>query len=131
MERESTMPQRTCVGCRETAGREALLRLVRGADGGVRPDPEAKRPGRGAWVHPRAACLELAVRRGGLQRAFRGAVQSTPEGFCADMRAALAAAIAGTSGRWERVGRAPGPLARRLAALRQAEAELGTGSPKS
>jgi len=132
MERETTaMPQRTCVGCRETAGREALLRLVRGADGGVRPDPEARRPGRGGWVHPRAACIELAVRRGGLQRVFRGALQVTPAALGADVRAALAAAISETSGRWERAGRVPGPLGRRLVALRSAEAELGTGSPKS
>ena len=131
MEREVTLPQRTCVGCHGAAGREVLLRLTRGADGGVRPDPEARRPGRGAWVHPRAACIEAAVKRGGLQRAFRAAVQTTPAAFSADVREALAAVITETSGRWERAGRVPGPLARRLAALRQAEAELGTGSPKS
>ena len=89
------MPQRTCVGCREKAERDSLVRLVRNADG-VRPDPAAKLPGRGAWVHPRAACIELAVRRGGLQRAFHGAVQATPAALGAEVRAALAAAISET-----------------------------------
>jgi uncharacterized protein len=127
----TAMPQRTCVGCREVAARESLLRLARGADGGVRPDPAARRPGRGAWVHPRVTCVELAAKRGGLQRAFRGALQVTPAGLCADLRAALAAEIVETSRRWERAGRASGPLGRRLAVLRSAEAELGTGSAKS
>ena len=130
MDRETTMPQRTCAGCREKAERDALVRLVRGADG-VRPDPTAQLPGRGAWVHARAACIESAVRRGGLQRAFRGAVRATAEALDAEIRAALAAAITETSGRWERAGRVPGPLGRRLAALRSAEAELGTGSARS
>ena len=124
-------PQRTCVGCREAAGRASLLRLVRGADGGVRPDPAARRPGRGAWVHPRVACIELAARRGGLQRAFRGVVHAAPAALCADVRAALATEIDETARRWERGGCAPGPLERRLVALRSAEAELGTGSAKS
>jgi uncharacterized protein len=127
----TTMSQRTCVGCREVAERESLLRLVRGADGGVRPDPAARQPGRGAWVHPRAACIELAARRGAFQRAFRGAVQVVPATVCTDVRAALAAEIVETSRRWERAGRASGPLGRRLAALRSAEAELGTGSARS
>jgi hypothetical protein len=127
----TAMPQRTCVGCREVAGREELLRLVRSADGGVRPDPAARRPGRGAWVHPRATCLELAARRGGLQRAFRGAVHAAPAALWTDLRAALAEEIVEASKRWERAGCAPGPLGRRLAALRSAEAELGTGSARS
>jgi uncharacterized protein len=126
----TTKPQRTCAGCREKAERDSLVRLVRGADG-VRPDPAAQSPGRGAWVHPRAACIELAVKRGGLQRAFRGAVQATPAALGAQVRAALAAEISETSGRWERAGRVPGPLGRRLVALRSAEAELETGSVKS
>ena len=125
------MPQRTCVGCREVAEREALLRLVRDAEGQVQPDPAARRRGRGAWVHPRAACIELAAKRGGLQRAFRGAVRVAPEALCAGLRAALAEEIIETSRRWERAGRASGPLERRLATLRSAEAELGTGSAKS
>lgn len=37
----------------------------------LRPDPRHRLPGRGAWVHPRPDCLELAVRRKAFGRALR------------------------------------------------------------
>jgi predicted RNA-binding protein YlxR (DUF448 family) len=48
-----------------------------GADGipVVVPDPEHRRPGRGAWLHPVVSCLDLAVRRRAFGRALRS---STP-----------------------------------------------------
>jgi predicted RNA-binding protein YlxR (DUF448 family) len=66
---------RTCVGCRGADSRSVLLRVVlgRGKDGGpvVVPDPERRRPGRGAWLHPDVSCLDLAVRRKAFARALR------------------------------------------------------------
>ena len=38
-------------------------------DGAAFPDPEAIRPGRGAWLHP--DCLETAERRKAFTRALR------------------------------------------------------------
>jgi len=38
------------------------------------PDPRARIPGRGAWLHPDPACLDLAVRRRALTRALRAEV---------------------------------------------------------
>ena len=38
-------------------------------DGAVTPDPEAIRPGRGAWLH--LGCLEAAERRKAFTRALR------------------------------------------------------------
>jgi uncharacterized protein len=68
-------PLRTCIGCRGTDSRSALLRVVLGpgADGNlvVLPDPEHRRPGRGAWLHPDLSCLDLAVRRRAFGRALR------------------------------------------------------------
>ena len=71
-------PVRTCVGCRERAAKAELLRLAvdlatRSGDEPVRvvPDPAGRRPGRGAHVHPRPECLDLAVRRRAFARAFR------------------------------------------------------------
>lgn len=34
------------------------------------PDSAARRPGRGAWLHPTARCLDLALRRRALVRAL-------------------------------------------------------------
>ncbi|MEU6221375.1 YlxR family protein [Streptomyces sp. NPDC047022] len=63
-------PERTCVGCRERAAKIELLRIVAIEDACV-PDPRGTLPGRGAYVHPVSACLDLAVRRRAFPRALR------------------------------------------------------------
>ena len=75
-------PVRTCIGCRGADSRSALLRVVLGpgADGipVVLPDPERRRPGRGAWLHPVVSCLDLAVRRRAFGRALRSSTLPDP-----------------------------------------------------
>ncbi|MGP7998722.1 MAG: YlxR family protein [Streptosporangiaceae bacterium] len=61
---------RTCVGCRVRAVKSDLLRLVAAGDDIV-PDPLARLPGRGAYLHPSQQCFELAQRRRALPRALR------------------------------------------------------------
>ncbi|MFB7852868.1 MULTISPECIES: YlxR family protein [unclassified Streptomyces] len=63
-------PERTCVGCRERAAKSELLRIVVEGNACV-PDPRGTLPGRGAYVHPVPACLDLAVRRRAFPRAFK------------------------------------------------------------
>src|SRR6266436_4801005 len=63
-------PVRTCVGCKEHAAKSSLLRLVAVGDDIV-PDPQARQPGRGAYLHPSLACFELAQRRRAFSRALR------------------------------------------------------------
>lgn len=63
-------PERTCVGCRKRAAKQELLR-IRAIEGGCVPDPQGSLPGRGAYLHPDPACLDLAVRRRAFPRAFR------------------------------------------------------------
>jgi predicted RNA-binding protein YlxR (DUF448 family) len=72
-------PVRTCVGCKARAEKSSLLRLVVEGDGLV-PDPQARRPGRGAYLHPSLACFELAQRRRAFSRALRvpGSLNATP-----------------------------------------------------
>ncbi|GAA1484475.1 YlxR family protein [Brachybacterium fresconis] len=77
----ASRPERTCVGCRQVSPRDQLVRLVResapdGAAPRVRPDPTGSAVGRGAWLHPDTSCLDLALRRGGFARSFRGAVDT-------------------------------------------------------
>jgi predicted RNA-binding protein YlxR (DUF448 family) len=62
-------PVRTCVGCRRQAAKSALVRLVWRQT--VVVDPVQREPGRGAYLHPGADCLALAVRRRSLGRALR------------------------------------------------------------
>ena len=47
-----------------------MLRFV-AAGGGIVPDPRARQPGRGAYLHPCLACFELAQRRRAFSRALR------------------------------------------------------------
>ena len=61
---------RTCVGCKERAVKSSLLRLVAVEDV-IQPDPQARLPGRGAYLHSDLACLELARRRKAFPRALR------------------------------------------------------------
>jgi predicted RNA-binding protein YlxR (DUF448 family) len=63
---------RTCVGCKERAVKSSMLRLVAVGDV-IQPDPQARFPGRGAYLHPSSACLELARRRRSFPRALRTA----------------------------------------------------------
>ena len=69
------IPQRTCIGCRRRDDQDQLLRLVRVGQlilDGTRP----RLAGRGAYVH--RACLDLAVQRRALRRAFGDGAQLDP-----------------------------------------------------
>jgi uncharacterized protein len=81
-------PIRTCVGCREEGGRRGLIRLVRGADGAVLADPTGRAHGRGAYLHPDAACFDVARRRRALQRALKAEV---PERLWEELTGSLSA----------------------------------------
>jgi hypothetical protein len=65
-----TAPVRTCIGCRERAPANELLRFV-AAGLELRPDPGRRLPGRGAHLHPGPACFALAERRRAFGRALR------------------------------------------------------------
>ncbi len=79
------VPERTCVGCRTTAARSVLIRIVArwlddagttssaGSSAVLVAEPDVRRRlrGRGAWLHPSPDCLDLAVRRRAFPRALR------------------------------------------------------------
>lgn len=68
-------PERRCVGCGTRRPQRQLIRFhveePEGESLRVVPDAPGERRGRGAYLCPRLACLELALRRRGFQRAFR------------------------------------------------------------
>lgn len=68
--RPKPIPQRTCIACRQVAGKRALLRIVRTVDG-VEVDPTGKRAGRGAYLHPDPACWQAALQGNRLAQALR------------------------------------------------------------
>jgi uncharacterized protein len=66
-------PVRTCIACRQEAGKAELVRIVRRPDGSVEVDRSGKKAGRGAYLHASAECLEVARKRRALDRALGAA----------------------------------------------------------
>lgn len=62
------MPERQCMGCNEKKPKKGLIRIVRVADGKAEVDFTGKKPGRGAYICPREACLKKARKSGRLGR---------------------------------------------------------------
>ncbi len=71
------IPQRTCLGCWGTRGKQELIRLVRTPEAAVVVDPTGKRPGRGAYLCPLRECWQRGLKGKGLERRLR--VRLTPE----------------------------------------------------
>jgi predicted RNA-binding protein YlxR (DUF448 family) len=67
-------PERTCVGCRRKGPKGSLLRVVRSPEGELVPDPGYSAPGRGAYVHGRSECLQLAIDKGSFARQLRASL---------------------------------------------------------
>jgi predicted RNA-binding protein YlxR (DUF448 family) len=70
MGKQAHRPVRTCVACRQEAGKADLVRVVRRPDGTVGLDKSGRTPGRGAYVHAETGCLELARKRRAIDRAL-------------------------------------------------------------
>ena len=67
-------PVRTCVACRQEAGKGALVRIVRSAGGGASVDRSGRAAGRGAYLHADAACIDIARKRKALERSLNTTV---------------------------------------------------------
>ncbi|MCR4791846.1 MAG: YlxR family protein [Lachnospiraceae bacterium] len=65
---------RTCVGCGLVHDKKTMLRIVRNSEGEIIPDETGRMNGRGAYICLSADCLEKAVKRHGLDRAFKQTV---------------------------------------------------------
>jgi uncharacterized protein len=63
-----------CLGCRDRAPKRSLVRIVRPAATPAVVDEAGSAPGRGAYVHPSAACARAGVTPGRLSRALRASV---------------------------------------------------------
>lgn len=67
------MNPRTCIGCRQRADADELIRIVVNADspGEIRVDRRRRLTGRGAHLHPDPACLDAAKRKRAFCRMLR------------------------------------------------------------
>ena len=64
------IPLRKCTGCQEMKSKKELIRVVRSPEGEISIDFTGKKSGRGAYICPSADCLEMAIRRKGLERSL-------------------------------------------------------------
>ena len=69
-------PVRTCVACRQEAGKRSLVRVVRSADGAAALDVTGRAQGRGAYLHRDPSCIEIARKRKALDRALKATVSA-------------------------------------------------------
>jgi uncharacterized protein len=89
--RRGTTRGRTCVGCGKVAPRADLVRCIRSGDGVV-VDGAGCAPGRGAWVHPVATCLQKAA-RSGFSRGFKSRITANAAVLAGELVAASNARI--------------------------------------
>ena len=80
------IPLRRCNGCGESKPNKELVRVVRAQDGTVSLDLTGKKPGRGAYVCPSAACLAKARKAKRIERALE---VSIPDEIYAAMEAEI------------------------------------------
>jgi uncharacterized protein len=71
-------PARTCVACRDEAGKRTLVRFTRNSEGVVVEDPTGRAPGRGAYLHDDPDCRALALKKRSLERALRTRAAAAP-----------------------------------------------------
>lgn len=91
-------PERTCVACRGAGEPGELVRLVVAPDGQVVVDLRGRLPGRGAWLHPRAACVEALEKRAGVLKKLLRAPEVDASGLRDRLRdAVIRAALDGLS----------------------------------
>ena len=80
------IPLRRCNGCGDSKPKKELVRVVRAQDGTVSLDLTGKKPGRGAYVCPSAACLAKARKARRIERALE---VSIPDEIYAAMEAEI------------------------------------------
>jgi predicted RNA-binding protein YlxR (DUF448 family) len=64
------VPRRTCIACREVAGKRELVRLAASSDGVV-IDTAGRMPGRGVYLCPVSICWEKALKGNRIEYGLR------------------------------------------------------------
>lgn len=65
------IPMRKCVGCKENAEKNELIRIVKDKDDNIFVDESGKANGRGVYIHKDSNCLESAFTNKELERSLR------------------------------------------------------------
>jgi hypothetical protein len=65
-----TIPERTCIACRQIKSKKELTRLVRTADG-ILIDATGKKAGRGAYLCRSIQCWEIGLKGNRIEQALK------------------------------------------------------------
>ena len=65
-----TIPERTCIACRQIKSKKELTRLVRTADG-ILIDATGKKAGRGAYLCRSVQCWEIGLKGNRIEQALK------------------------------------------------------------
>lgn len=82
--RVKSLPQRTCLACRQVKAKQELVRLVRLADGSVEVDPGGKTSGRGAYLCVVSECWEVGLKGDRVERVLRTVLTQANRGQLVD-----------------------------------------------
>ena len=74
------IPMRTCIGCGTSKPKKELIRIVLTREGDILVDKTGRANGRGAYLCDDPDCLQKAIRRKALNRAFRTQVPDEAAG---------------------------------------------------
>jgi hypothetical protein len=66
-----SVPERTCIACRQVKAKRDLVRLVKTKDEGIVIDTKGKKPGRGAYLCNTKECWENGLKGNRLEYVMR------------------------------------------------------------
>ena len=68
------IPQRQCIGCGQMKDKKDLIRILKTQDESIVIDTTGRKNGRGAYICASEECLAKAIKKKGLERSFKMAV---------------------------------------------------------
>lgn len=71
------IPMRQCIGCGTQKSKNELIRIIKTDEGKVILDKSGRKNGRGAYLCDDIKCLEITIKKKGLDRSFKEAVPDT------------------------------------------------------
>lgn len=86
--RPKHVANRICIACRESAGKRALIRIVR-TPSGIEVDTSGKKAGRGAYLHPQGSCWHAALESRRIEQALRVRLSAPDRQMLEDFAATL------------------------------------------
>ncbi len=92
--RQKHVPQRTCLGCRQVQSKRTMIRVVRTPEGQIVIDRTGKQNGRGAYLCPRQACWQAALKGDRLSQALQVEITDAIKTMLSEFAATLTEQVA-------------------------------------